>query len=230
MDGGLDQTTPERDRIARFRRCNVGSFAGLAGNRRGWRCVLPRGWVVAVLLLILSTVSTPAKAQPPGRVTEYGVKTAYLYNFVLYFTWPKAAFDGPRAPFIIGVFGDDPLGSALDDMARRKTARGRKIIIRRFRTWADYQACHLLFLPRSAGTANLAEALKRTQRTPLLLVGETPGFATQGATVNFYPDIDGTIGFEVNVDATAERRLRIDARLLKLARVVRNASRPKDGG
>ena len=210
-------------------RCREGevSYRGMSSplRRGGALCVV----AFAMLLTMSATMPAPAKAQPSGRVTEYGVKAAYVYNFALYFTWPEAAFDGPNAPFVIGVFGTDSLGSALDDMARRKTARGRKIIIRRFRTWADYQACHLLFLPRSAGTANLAEALKRTQRTPLLIVGETPGFATQGATVNLYPDIDGTIGFEINVDATSERRLRIDARLLKLARVVRNTSRPKGG-
>ena len=65
------------------------------------------------------------------------------------------------------------------------------------------------------------EAIRRTRDAPVLLVGETPGFAVRGAAVNFYLNVDGTIGFEVNVDTTADRKLRVDARLLQLARIVR---------
>ncbi len=76
----------------------------------------------------------------------------------------------------------------------------------------------------------LAEAIRRTRGAPLLLVGETPGFATRGATINFYLDTDRTVGFEINVDATAQRKLCVDARLLKLARIVRNIPQPNGNG
>ena len=55
---------------------------------------------------------------------------------------------------------------------------------------------------------------------PVLIVGETAGFANQGAGINFYPDADNTIGFELNVDNLKRRHLMVDARLLKLARIV----------
>ncbi len=161
---------------------------------------------------------------------EYRLKTAYLYNFLLYVRWPKKAFVKADAPLIIGVFGDDPLGSALDEVARRKKAQGRKIVVRRFKSWDKYTACHLLFLPRTVDRATLTEALRRTRGAPLLLVGETPGFATRGAPVNFYLDVDRTVGFEINVTAAAERKLLVDARLLKLAKVIKGSPQPGGDG
>lgn len=199
----------------------------LAGRQPPAWAIALFGFLVAVLLWPPSSVQ--AQFQPVGGITEYDLKVAYLYNFTRYFAWPKTAFESDHAPFVIGVLGDDPLGAALDDVARRKTVRGRPIVIRRFTSWKDYKPCQLLFLPKTIAQATRAKVIAQTRRSPLLLIGETRGFAADGATVNFYPDINGTIGFEINVGATAQRKLGVDARLLKLARVVRSSSQPGGG-
>ena len=186
--------------------------------------------VLGLLVGAVAWTSVSAPAQSYSRqtrpITEYDLKVAYVYNFARYFTWPKEAFADARAPFVIGVLGDDPLGRGLDDVARRKTVRGRRIEIRRFKAWKDYKTCQILFVPRTLERDILAEAVKRTRNSTLLLVGETPGFAVQGGTVNFFPGAAGTIGFEINVDAVAQRKLRVDARLLKLAKVVERSPQP----
>ena len=179
--------------------------------------------VFLAMLLCLAPLPTPAQSQGRAGVTEHDLKVAYLYHFTRYFTWPDEAFDGADAPFVIGVLGSNWLDGALDEVARRKTAGGRKIVIRRFKSWDEFSPCHILFLPGALEKEIQAQAVARTRRSSLLLVGETPGFAGRGATANFYADVDGTIGFEINVDAAAERKLRVDARLLKLARVVKSS-------
>jgi len=186
--------------------------------------------ILVVALVVFVTAGPPATANSAQfsrsgsiQADEYRLKAAYLYNFLLYVTWPDEAFEDEDSPLVIGVLGNDPLGTALDEVARRKKAKGRDIHVRRFRSWDDFQPCHVLFLPRTAGTDAVREAIRRTEGKPLLLVGEAPGAAMLGATINFYLDFDRTIGFEINVDATAERRLRVDARLLKLARVIRSS-------
>jgi len=186
-------------------------------------------WRPRIFCLLAMVVLLPPFAAW-GQPVEYRVKTAYLYNFLLYVTWPKEAFVSADAPLVIGVFGNDPLNGPLDEVARRKKAKGRRIVVRRFKSWDEYEPCHILFLSRAADGRTLAEAIRRTRGAPLLLVGETPGFATRGATVNFYLDADRTVGFEINVDATAQRKLSVDARLLKLARIVRNTPQPKGNG
>jgi len=188
--------------------------------------------VRAAVAAAVSALCLNAAAQLPGHAVhptlEYRVKAAYLYNFLLYVTWPNEALDGADSPLVIGVLGDDPLGTALDEVARRKRAKGRDIVVRRFDSWQEYQRCHILFVPRTISRATLTAVVQRTRGSPVLLVAETPGLATVGAPVNFYLDVDRTIGFEINVDATAERNLRVDARLLKLARIIKGL--PEDRG
>ena len=132
--------------------------------------------VLGLLVGAVAWTSVSAPAQSYSRqtrpITEYDLKVAYVYNFARYFTWPKEAFADARAPFVIGVLGDDPLGRGLDDVARRKTVRGRRIEIRRFKAWKDYKTCQILFGPRTLERDILAEAVKchfcgeRTDRAP----------------------------------------------------------------
>ena len=206
---------------------------GSAEPRAMWQPMRCRIALVGFLTVALSLTADGWAREARGQIStasEYRLKAAYLYNFLVFFSWPEETFSGPQAPLVVGVFGDGPLGAALDEVARRKTVKGRRIVVRRFKSWKDYRPCHMLFLPRTVGQNALAEAIKRTRGSPLLLVGETPGLARRGATVNFYPDIDGTIGFEINVDATAERKLGVDARLLKLARIIKRRPPPGGGG
>jgi len=209
--------------------CVTRHVARRAGCVRAGRTALACTLVVAVLFAFGQR--RPAVAQSYSdsarTVTEAALKAAYLYNFARYFTWPKKTFEDPKTPFVIGVFGDRPLGSALDKVAKKRTAKGRKIVIQRFKSWKDYKPCQILFLPRTVTNEVHSQAIARTRTSPLLLVTETPGSAVRGAPVNFYLDVDGTIGFEINVDATSERKLAADARLLKLAKIVRAPPRPK---
>ena len=70
-----------------------------------------------------------ASAQRP---TEYEVKAAILYNFAKFTEWPSRVFEGEDAPTVIGVLGKDPFGVTLDQTARGKTVRGRRLEIVRF--------------------------------------------------------------------------------------------------
>ncbi len=189
--------------------------------------VLFRVALSVFLVTVLFWPLSPAAAQfgpgAMGQVTEYDIKRAYLYNFTRYFSWPDEAFANAKAPFVIGVLGNDPFGDRLDEVARTKTFQGRRIEIKRFPSLKDYKPCQLLFIPRTVARETAMKAVTQTQGKPVLLVGETPGFATSGGTVNFYPDPNGTIGFEINVDATRSHGLGVDARLLKLAKIVRTA-------
>jgi hypothetical protein len=53
----------------------------------------------------------------------------------------------------------------------------------------------------------------------VLLVGEDPGFADQGGTVNFYMD-ENKIRFEINPEIAKQDRLKISSKLLGLAKII----------
>jgi len=153
-------------------------------------------------------------------MTEYKVKVAYIYNFCRYIEWPESAFLEDESPLVIGVLGEDPFGSLLDTLAKRKKVKGRTVVVKRFRDWEQYTPCHVLFVPDTLAGEIRQLAVRSTQQEPTLVVGETHGFAKAGGSVYFHLDSDGTIGFEINIDAINRQQLRVNAKLLKLATVV----------
>lgn len=168
----------------------------------------------------------PASERVPTPL-EQKVKAAYLYNFSRYFDWPDEAFGGPNEPFVIGVLGKDPLGHQLDKLAKKKSVKNRKIIIKRFATMDDFQSCHLLFVSRSVTDEQFQVSIERTRLTSILVVSERPVEDSQGSAVQLFVDETDTVGFEIDVDIVNARSLQVSAKLLKLARVSESRTSSK---
>jgi hypothetical protein len=172
--------------------------------------------------VILAAAVSSLQAQPDegaGVSREYTIKAAYLYNFSNYVQWPAKAFPTSDAPLVIGVLGTDPFGEILNEIARTKKVAGRPIVVRRFASMAAYAFCHVLFVPSSTGPAETAAAIRKTHDSPVLLVGETPGFAEEGGAVNFFIE-ENKVRFEINVAAARRQQLKISSKLLGLAKIV----------
>jgi hypothetical protein len=164
--------------------------------------------------------STDAPKQHSDAPKEYTLKAVYLYSFGRYVEWPKTSFAATKAPFVVGILGEDLFGGALDEIAKKRTSQGRKIVIKRFATPEAYKSpCHILFVSRSLTADHQAAVIAKTSGKPVFVVGETPGFAEHGGTANFIADGD-RISIEINVDSTRRAQLRVDARLLALAKRV----------
>jgi hypothetical protein len=175
-----------------------------------------------VLAVLLATGSGPARGDAADAPSdgaprsEYNVKAAFLYSFGRYVAWPSPTFEETQGAFVIGVLGEDPFGDALDRIAAAKKVHDRPVVVRRFRTAADYQPCHIVFFPKSTAAEEQAAAARELGSKPVLLVGESPGFAGQGGTVNFFLD-QGTVRFEINTETARRQQLVFDAKLLNLA-------------
>ena len=182
--------------------------------------------LIGVLSLTLLTAGGRSGiAQTINREQE--IKVAYLYQFAKYVEWPKNAVPDDDQFFVIGVLGKDPFGGHLDRLAETKTVQDRKIVLRRFDSAKDYQPCHILFIsalpvPTSeekTADQRLKAAVEKTKGTPVLLVGDTPGFAEKGVVINFLVDAqENRIKLEINRDAERRAGLKISAQLLALER------------
>jgi hypothetical protein len=177
------------------------------------------------LMIWFAAVAAAVAGQGAGTPGEYQVKAAILFNFAKFVEWPVAAFPDSAAPIIIGVLGEDPFGSALD-AAKNKTVNGRKIQIKRFAKVQEVTACHILFIS-SSEKGRLAPLLRDLRDFPMLLVGDMEKFAQRGGMINLILQND-TIDFEINVDAVKRAGLRINSRLLNMARIVRGMPSDKD--
>ena len=169
-----------------------------------------RAYTPALVVLCVS-VSAAGRAQS----VESKVKAAFLYNFVKYVTWPSSAFDGGSSPIVIGIVGNDSLGGALESVVEGKTAGGRRILVKHLRWSDDLSDCQELFVPASeTGSVSRLEPLRGK---PVLIVGESAGFARKHGAINFTIE-EGRVRFEISESSATQRGLTISSKLLSLAK------------
>jgi hypothetical protein len=117
------------------------------------------------------------------------------------------------------VFGKDPFGGTLDDVAKKKTINGRVVLIRAASDTASLQSCQIAFVPGSEtrGYSRIANTLSDLS---VLTVGETSDFTEGGGIVTFviYED---RLRFEINSFAAERAHLKLSSKLLQLALVNR---------
>jgi hypothetical protein len=166
-------------------------------------------------LVALAAVSAKAQA---GSADEYGVRAAYLYNFAKFVEWPGQAGD-PGTPLVIAVFGKDAFGAALKQTVQGETVNGRAISVRPVSRIEDLRPCHILYFG-SSNKNRLAEVLRATEGAGILTVGETDEFIRLGGVIAFVAE-GNKIRFEINLGAARRNRLTISARLLRVAKGVR---------
>src|SRR5215207_7736528 len=105
----------------------------------------PRLACAAVSALLLVFGAAPGSAQD----RSFQLKAAFLANFTQYVEWPKAAFSSDEAPFVFGVIGDNPFGSALNELAAGETIHGRKVVVQYYKSAEEVRECHVLFISDS---------------------------------------------------------------------------------
>ena len=171
--------------------------------------------VVAVsFFLLLQVAAIPARAEAPSAVAPE-IVAAFLVKFTSYVKWPPGTFSRPDTPVVIGIFGRDPFGSAINTIARSYTTSGRHVEVRRCTDLVSLRACNIVFVAQSA-VEQLEEVVAAVSGHPILLVGDTPGFLARGGTINFIM-VGNRIRFEISRKNCAKAGLEISSKLLKVA-------------
>lgn len=145
---------------------------------------------------------------------EYQVKAAFLYNFAKFVEWPASSFENEGSPLVIGVFGENPFGSELENLVRGRKINGHPIFIKSVPSAAAVRNMHVLFIS-AAENERLGEFRTAVRNAGILTVGETDEFARRGGIIQFVPDGD-KIRFEIRADQAASAGLKISSQLLKL--------------
>jgi hypothetical protein len=174
----------------------------------------------AGLLLLQPLAAEAQQAESSIRDNPAMVQAVFLYSIGRYVEWPENTFAKPSSPFVIGILGDEHFGGALEAIAGKKTIQNRKIEIRRYASLDKYdQECQILFVSHSVPAAEQTAVIEKTKGKPVFVVGAAAGLAAQGATADFATDEDRIV-IEINAEAARSSQLRMDAKLLSLARVV----------
>jgi uncharacterized protein DUF4154 len=152
--------------------------------------------------------------------SEYDVKAAYLFKFTKFVEWPPTAFASAEAPFVIGIVGRDPFGGGLDRLIEGNTTDARRLEVRHVSAGdaAGLRGCQMIFVGASE-ERRLANILSALQGRPVLVVGESEGFASAGGMLGFALR-ESRMGIEINSAAARQARLKISSQLLNLAKLV----------
>lgn len=166
----------------------------------------------ALLLMLFLWVGRPVLQADE----EYQAKARFLKIAVYYAEFPISST--PTRPWRIGILGQSPFGNNLEEIFKPSvTVRGRSVQVLFLQQISDVENLDVLFICGSEGD-RLKEILSRLAGSPVLTVGDTPGFIQRGVMVNFF--LEGTfIRTEVNLQATRQAHLDFSASFLKLSRV-----------
>ena len=147
---------------------------------------------------------------------EYQVKAVFLYNFTQFIEWPQTAFKSSDDPFIIGIIGEDPFGSYLDETVAGEKIGTHPIQVQRYTNVKEALNCHILYInTEDAETAR--EILSLTSEKSILTVGDSPGFYNWGGIVKFFTE-NNKIRLQINVELSRAADLNISSKLLSVAK------------
>lgn len=170
----------------------------------------PRQWLVVLLLACTHGV-------PAAELSfEYQLKAGFLFNFARFVEWPEAVLP-PEAPLRLGVVSTDEIFAGISGAFDGKEVGGHTIMVERItQESATTNPPHMLFVQRGENTDWIAEVAD----LPVLIIGETPGFATSGGTIGFVFRGD-RLRFQVNIAAANRAKLQLSSQLANYAEIVR---------
>jgi hypothetical protein len=174
------------------------------------------GWCLLLVFILCAATGVAAEVAPPS---ESQVKAACLFSLSKYVEWPAPRFPDKASPIVLGLHGEDRLGNDLGHLVATKLIDNRKVMLNRGAAAAEWRDCHILFISASE-TQRLPEILSKLNGIPVLTVGESPGFLEHGGIINFVMK-ERKVRLEVNLAAAEKAGLKISARLLAAADVVK---------
>ncbi|AEJ02925.1 hypothetical protein Nit79A3_3191 [Nitrosomonas sp. Is79A3] len=172
---------------------------------------MPLAKLYLLLFWVILSYSPHARA---GELDEYTLKTAFLYNFAVYTTWP----DTDASTFNLCIYGNDPFGKNLDLLMQKKRIGDRTITIHRTNNIDRLDSCQLVFISRSS-IDNLKDVIYTLQDKPALIVADSPGAIQQGIALNMEVK-DERITFEANLIVVRKAGLNLSSQLLRFATSV----------
>jgi hypothetical protein len=169
-------------------------------------------WLVASVFLLLSGLKL--SAQTPTS-PEYQVKAVFLFNFAQFVDWPPKAFPEVQTPLVIGVLGEDPFGTYLDETVHGEKVKDRPLVVQRYHRVGEIKTCHVLFMSRSE-TDRLEQILASVKGRNILTVGDAEDFALRGGMIQLVTE-KNKIRMRINLEAVKAAGLTISSKLLRVA-------------
>jgi hypothetical protein len=185
----------------------------LTGNGKMFTRNSIRKWLhLWLCLLVFAPWETHAQSK------EYEIKAAFLFNCAQFVEWPPTAFTNADEPFCIGILGDNPFGTTLNEIVQGEKVNGHPLIIQYYRNIAELKSCQILFISRSE-SKQVGQILITLKGKNILTVGDIESFTKNGGVVRFINE-QNKVHFRVNLEAAKNANLTISSKMLRLAEII----------
>ena len=159
------------------------------------------------LLLFLSLAFSQAVLP---AVSEYEMKSTYLYNFLALTTFPNQ--EGTES-INVCLYGRDNFGQSIKSIEGKKI-NNIPVAIARISSLSSAKKCHLLYVAEREAM-NLKVVYNELGAAPVLVVTDTS--VPSGAMINLYLESQKVM-FEVNQSRAKSSGLQMSSKLLQYAR------------
>jgi hypothetical protein len=167
---------------------------------------------LATALLAAASLLLVASAWPQAPVVQ--LKAAYTLNFAKFTEWPAAQTSGPLRAC---VAGRSLVGQVLEQSVPTQVA-GRRLEVHYVRLPGDVSGCDLLYISELDPNRG-RRLLAAMADLPILTVSDIEGFTRMGGMIELLV-AQRKLRFEIDLAAVRAAGLRLDPRLLELARRV----------
>lgn len=165
--------------------------------------------------LCAATLFVAASSQT-APIPEYQAKAGFLFNSAQFVGWPSS--QASDTPLVIGILGDDPFGSYLDETVRGQEVNNRPLTIQRFRGGTEPRNCNILFISQSERD-RVAQIISNLKGHSVLTVSDIEGFAGFGGMIELFTD-KNKIRMRINLEAVKAANLKISSKLLRVAELT----------
>jgi len=189
------------------------------------------GWILAAAVLA-TTAALQAADQKPAEheetsedpvVLEYQLKAGFLFNFAKFVQWPSIEATSTN-DFRIAIVDDGDVTPVIASALAGKKVNGRTVTVERLPRYREAKQFDMLFICHSE-EKRTPILLRQVGDAPVLLVGESKGFASEGGCINFIRQGEN-LRFELNLKAAEKAGLKVSSKLASMAKVI---EAPKEG-
>jgi hypothetical protein len=166
------------------------------------------------LLLLSLVVIPPSNGRAESVAALSALKAAYTLHFLNLIRWER------RDTWLhFCAFGDSEAGDRMLGMLHNKKVNGQSVRARRLpRDGGEGERCDALYISE-AHAAYAPVLLRRYENTATVTISDIQSFANDGGVIGFVV-VGDRLRFDVNERVASQKRLKISAKLLELARRV----------
>lgn len=180
---------------------------------------LTRALVSCIALIFLPLTSTYTFAQTVEE--ELLFKSAYIFNFAKFTTWPENKQLSERSTIKLCTIGNTPLVENLAALNNKKI-QDRTLNVIHLNNTATVVECHLIYIGQTR-LDQIKHTINAATGNPVLTISEHPSFTDIGGMIELL-HTNGTTKFRINLSSVENNGLKISSRLLILATIIHQDS------